>query len=667
MMRSKLFLGASLITLAFQMPPEPASAQGVEDVVVLDTLIVTATKREEDPFDVDGAIEVVGPAELQSRNFVTVDKLDRVFSDVNIRQRSSRAYSNITIRGQSSVDFYNPTAQLYVDGLPQDQTLFAQLLPQGLERVELLYGPQGTLYGRGAVGGVFNIVTRKPDEELRIEGTGLLGNLDRNGGVLVNVPIVADALFADVAFAGLKEIGEYRSMITGEEFGDTENWTGRVRVRWAPVDSPWDVMVTAARNELTSDEEQFVPGMFFEQRIALPVPSHYTLDTDSYGATVSYDFGPATLTSLTGYQDRVLDRTIFGSYTPETQSTLSEELRLASNPEDGRAIDYVVGLYAQRLEFERRVPVMPQVTRQTIDSFAAFGELTWHATDRLDVTPGVRFDYETADSWAAGLIGGTDSDSWTSISPKLAFGYALTGDWRAYALYTTGFKAGGYNRTLAPSVAPTYDPQTTHNFEVGTKLRAFDGLLELTAAAYYNFTDDYQLFVGLQPFQYLQNVGEVEARGVDLTLRAYPTENWRFTGSLAFNRTVFEKYVNPAMPGLDYSGNTVPYAPPVTANLNAEYLFDLPNGLGRMGIHGGLTYVGETWFDESNTVGQDAYALLDAGLTWEASENFSLDLYIDNITDKTYAVYGFDGGPALGMLYQLGEGRNFGGRLNVRF
>ncbi|MGL1446924.1 Plug domain-containing protein, partial [Vibrio parahaemolyticus] len=78
---------------------------------------------------------------------------DRLFPDVNVRARSSRAYSNFTIRGQSSVDFYNPTVQVYVDGLPQDQTTFSQLLPQNLDRVELLYGPQGTLYGRGAVGG----------------------------------------------------------------------------------------------------------------------------------------------------------------------------------------------------------------------------------------------------------------------------------------------------------------------------------------------------------------------------------------------------------------------------------------------------------------------------------------------------------------------------------
>lgn len=299
-----------------------------DDVILLDAVVVTSTKRDVDPFQINGAIEVATPDELFDRNFLTVNKLDRVFADVNIRNRSSRAYANITIRGQSSNDFYNPTAQLYVDGLPQDQTILTQLLPQGLEQVELLYGPQGTLYGRGAVGGVFNIVTRKPDEIFRVSASGSAGNLDRSGAFLINVPLIADSLFMDAAVAGLRELGEYKDAATGEDFGNTSNWNGRARVRYAPAGSPLDIMLMASHDDLDSDEEQYVSATNFDSRIAFPAPSSYTLETDSYGATVSYDFGFAELTSLTGYQDRLLDRTIFGSYMPESQTTLSQELRL---------------------------------------------------------------------------------------------------------------------------------------------------------------------------------------------------------------------------------------------------------------------------------------------------------------------------------------------------
>ena len=545
-----------------------------------------------------------------------------------------------------------------IDG-PEAAAKFAGTLTAGFSR---------NVYGRNAIGGVFNIVTRKPDDVFRFDATAAYGNLEYDGAMLVNVPIVPDALFADFAIAGLKEEGEYEQMVTGDDIGDTDDWNGRVRVRFAPSDSPWDIMLSAAHDDVSSDEEQYVPEAFFDQRIALPLDSHYTLETNSYGATVSYDLGFAEITSLTGYQDRDLDRTIQGLYSPETQTTFSEEFRLASHEVDGSRFDYVLGLFGQRIDFERQVPMFVQTSQQTIDSYAAFGELTWHATDRFDITPGLRFDYEKAEATAIGIVTLQDSDSWTAVSPKLAFGYDFTENWRGYALYSTGFKPGGFTRTVSiGNIAYTYDPQHTNNFEIGTKVKAFDGLLEITAAAYYNVTDDYQMFVGIQPVQYLQNVGEVEARGVDLTLKAYPTDQLQLTGALAFNNTEFTEYENPFFPTLDYTGNTVPYAPPVTANINAAYLFDLPSVPGDLTVHGGVTFVGETFFDETNAVGQDAYALLDAGLTWKAGENFSFDVFVDNITDETYAVYGYNSGTAFGALYQLGEGRSYGARVNARF
>ncbi|MEM7123441.1 MAG: TonB-dependent receptor [Pseudomonadota bacterium] len=667
-MTRRLLPFALLPVVALGLSHQEVFAEDEDTVIILNPITVVGTKRDEDPFEVDGMIAVVEPEELYSRDFLMVDQLDRVFADVNIRQRSSRAYTNVTIRGQSSVDFYNPTTQIYIDGLPQDQTLFGQLLPQALEQVELLYGPQGTLYGRGAVGGVFNIVTRKPDNVLSADATGSYGNLQHDGALLVNIPLVDEMLFADFALAGMKEQGEYRQAVTNKAIGDSNIWNGRARLRYAPYDSPWDIMVTAAHDDVSSDEEQYVQAFNIERRIALPVSSQYTLDTNSYSATVSYDLGFAELTSFTGYQDRDLDRTIFGSYTPETQWTLSEEVRLATVPDDERAIDYVVGLYAQRLDFERNVPAAFQTSQQTIDTYAVFGEATWHATDRLDVTPGLRFDYERADATAVGAVTLSNSDSWSAVSPKFALGYALEDDWRVYGLYSTGFKAGGFTRNVSPAnIAFSYDPQYTHNFEVGTKLMALDGLLEFSAAAYYNITKDYQLFVGLQPNQYLQNVGEVEGRGIDFMLTAYPTDQLAVTGNLAFNNTEFTEYANPTTPGVDLTGNTVPYAPPVTANLNVVYDLDIAPRNGDLAVHGGITYVGEIYFDETNTIGQGGYTLLDAGITWTFNENVSASAYIDNITDKTYAVYGFNGGPFLGNLFQLGEGRNYGARLTLSF
>ncbi len=137
-----------------QPVPAPAPELIDDDGCGESVRVVSSGKRDEDPLNVPAGIDVATPADLTPRNFTNITDLDRVFIDTNIRQRSSRAYANITVRGQSSVDFYNASVGIYIDGLPQDQTTFGELLPLGLDHVELLYGPQGTLYGRNSVGGV---------------------------------------------------------------------------------------------------------------------------------------------------------------------------------------------------------------------------------------------------------------------------------------------------------------------------------------------------------------------------------------------------------------------------------------------------------------------------------------------------------------------------------
>lgn len=654
-------------TLAMLLGVAPAWAQQADPAAQLDPVTITATKREQDPDKVDAAIGVARPEDLTPRNFRTLNDVDRLFPDVNVRSRSSRAYSNFTVRGQSSVDFYNPTVQVFVDGLPQDQTTFSQLLPQNLERIELLYGPQGTLYGRGAIGGVLNVVTRRPDNELRAGSSLAYGNLERDANAWLSAPLIKDMLYGDIAYSWQKELGEYEQMTTGKRLGDTMDQNGRLRLRYAPTGSPIDIMLSASRDQLRSSEEQFVAKSNWSSRTAFPADSNYRLTTNSFGLNASYDLGWATASSITGYQARKLDRSIFSSYTPEDQNTFTQELRLASDPNQKKKVDYVAGAFFQNLDFERRVPAARQTSKQRIQSYAVFGEATWHVTDRFDVTPGLRFDHEKAKAEAIGTVTMNGNKSYSSVSPKLALGYQVTDNLRAYALYSNGYKAGGFTRTVTPqNIAFTYAPQQSHNGEVGLKARALNDRLQVNASLYYTYTDDYQLFVGPPNIQYLQNVGTVVAKGANLNVTLFPVDALRITAGLGLNDTRFTKYNNPTNPAVNLKDNKVPYAPPVTFNANVDYAIELGGGLGQLIPHAGATYVGKTYFDETNTVGQSAYALFDAGLTWNMNPHMSADAYIDNIADKTYAVYGFNGGPFLGELYQLGQGREFGIRLNLK-
>lgn len=635
------------------------------------TTTSSASKRQQERLDIPTGIGVVTGDELAQRDFKSVSDLDRVFPDVNIRSRSTRAYTNITVRGQSAVDFYNPTVGVYIDGLPQDQTTFAQLLPLGLEQAELLYGPQGTLFGRNTIGGVLNITTNKPDNDGHFESLMSVSTLERSAAVLGSAPIIKNVLYGDVSLAYRAEDGDYTDMFTMEDLGDTKDRSGRVRLRYAPTGSPVDIMMMAARSEIKSDEERLVMEPFLKQRLALPnafLPSHYKLETDSLGLTASYDIGFAKISSMTGYQDRVFDRTVFGDYTPENQETFNQEFTMASNPGANSPVDYVFGLYFQTLDFERLTPYHFQTTNQNIDSYAAYGEVTWHVTDRLDVTPGLRYDYEVADGGGEGVNTFDTEKKSAAWSPKIALSYKLAEPWRVYALYSTGYKPGGIVRSVTPGLSTvTYDPQMTDNFEIGTKYRSHDGSLELWAAGYYNVSDDYQLSVGPVTGKYIRNAGEVESKGINLMAKFDVLENLRVTAGLGLNDASFTKYSNPDVPAQNYTGNRLPYAPEVTANANIEYVIALGNGLGHAVPHFGVTYLSDIYFDESNTVGQGSYTLLDAGVAWKPTDHIAAELFIDNITDETYTTYGFDAGAPYGNVYQLGQGRTIGASLRLKY
>lgn len=632
-----------------------------------ETITIIGTKRIQNLSDTIGDVDLIRESEISQRGIDSIDQIDRVFSDIHIRQRSSRAYNNITLRGQSSVDFYNPAVQLYVDGLPQDQAMFGQMLPQSLRSVEVLYGPQGTLYGRGAIGGVINVNTYKPDNTSRFQGSLTAEQLGYGAGLLMSGALVDEKLFADIAYNHAENDGEMRSIVNNERLGDGEDDWGQARLRYAPDESNLDIMLTIGQHKRESEEEYFVVEGQFDKRLALPVPSHYDLTTDNKGLTVTYEMENSVLKSLTGHQDRTFTRTIFGNFTPEWQKTLSQEIWLSSLPDANTTIDYVVGLYYQDTNFVRRVPAYLLSSEQDIVSTAAFGEMTWHVSKDLSLLAGVRFDKEKVDAKTIfQSLNLERNKDFSATSPKIGFNYNLSPSVTAYGLVSTGFKAGGFTRAVSPlNINFSYDPQKTINYELGLKLAKAEKLT-FKSAIYQTNNDDYQLSVGPVTGQFLQNVGKAKSQGVSLSTEWQASSSLTFNASAAYNDSYFNDYNNPLNPNVSIKDNKLPYAPKQTATASVNYAFTTSQSASQWLLRVGLSHVGKTFFDEYNTIAQPSYTLFDASLVWSWKEQFSINLYLNNITDEEYAVYGFDASSAgQGRLYQLGEGRNAGLKLLI--
>ncbi|MFN7177863.1 MAG: TonB-dependent receptor plug domain-containing protein, partial [Thermaurantiacus sp.] len=204
---------------------------------------ITASKREQELGKADMSVTAVSGADLAAQGIATVEDLQKVFPGVSTGMRGNRVYSNVTVRGMSSPDYFNPTVQVYIDGVPQLPSVFAQPLGD-VERVELLRGPQGTLYGANAYGGVINIITRRPDKNRYY----IQGNISPNepgteaGGTIAVIP---GSLFLDFAANYSYFAGDIDNATSGKDnVNIAGEGGGRATLRYAPEGGDFDGLIS---------------------------------------------------------------------------------------------------------------------------------------------------------------------------------------------------------------------------------------------------------------------------------------------------------------------------------------------------------------------------------------------------------------------------------------
>ena len=639
------------------------SGAAIAQTFQLDEVRVTANKRDQELSRVDGSVSVRTAAELDRAEVKQVADLEKVFPGLVIRQRGNRTYSNFTVRGMSSPDFYNPTVQVYVDGVPQSDAFLTQEL-MDVERVEFLRGPQGTLYGRNAYGGVINIVTRKPREN-SVAG-GITATNQTVGGQVNATGALNDAWFVDLSVLGFDDRGQITDPTTDKKVDTNTTWSGRAQVRYAPVGGPFDATFYVSRERMRSREEIYVLDSQIQQRL-YPVGVPYPLlvrDTLSSALTWNYAFGPFRFTSITSYQDVDVDRWLFGSHNPETSKTWSQEARITYNA--GGPLTGIAGVYYQDTAFSRS-----QLTgvhrRNEVDSrsMAAFGEFSYALTDRLTATAGARISRDEADIRYRGLFSFDNSASFTGFTPKASLGYQLTEQVRIYGLVSRGYKAGGFNHavsTLADS--EPYRPENATNYEAGARAEFWGGRLLLSGAVYHIDSSDKQIYVGVVPNMVIRNVGEASSTGVELEATVRATDLLTVKGSMSYGVSRFDRFIDPDT-HVDYSGNRGPYAPDLTLHVSARQVIPQTWWEGELALTGAVHYYSRTFFDEANTLGQPAYATFDLGLEAELRKGVMLKVFSTNIGNEIYRTYSYRAGPSI--YSNIGQGRLVGVSLRATF
>ncbi|MHB8812183.1 MAG: TonB-dependent receptor [Steroidobacteraceae bacterium] len=540
-----LLLGASAVAGA-QSAQTAVSQQANQAPTQLEEVIVTAEKRRQPLLEAPVSVTVVPGATLERRHEVKLSDYLAQIPGISV-QDNGFGQVDFSIRGIGSSPFLAPTVGVEVDGVPigssnaaGDAALKPDIDPNDMANIQVLYGPQGTLYGDDAMGGLVEFTTVKPDLERfsgRVEADtstvsgGGVGSAQR---VMVNLPIVDGTLGLRITGFLRHDPGFIDDVESGQQnVNDGSAKGGRVDMLWQIAsNASLRLNALAQDGNANGDAEEILNSGYQSVNGDLKgvgragfngFQSKYRL----YTGTLDIDLGWAHLLSLSGYNttdyEANLDLTnVFGPIfgTPpfvvfplaqnDRTNKFSQEIRLTSPSQ--QPLEWIGGLYYTREQttfaqtltafdtstggpfsgFPTPVLSAPLVNPPTaFHDYAGYLTLTYHFTPKFDLEAGGRYTSETTDvpySSATGLIAGAPTPASSEkdhATTFLASGrYHVSDNEMAYVRVASGFRPGGSNGVL-PGVAPTYGPDKTTNYELGYKASYLDRRLELETALFY--------------------------------------------------------------------------------------------------------------------------------------------------------------------------------------
>lgn len=658
------------------------------EVQSLSAIVISASKQGEKLEKLNGAASVVERYALDDAQVNDTVDLGRVFPDLQMSYSGSPLFPQVTIRGVTSAqDFYNPALTVYVDGVPQLPVAALQSLVD-VERVELLKGPQGTLYGKSAQGGVLNIVTRQPDNDFQAQlKTGLSNRHGYQVQGSVSGPLVEDLLYGSVSLLKAQTPYWLESDVLGNKLARTQAEAGTFKLRLAPVGSPWEMGISGGRDCAKGAHDVYTPYDNIDDRTAYAwadLPEAYRdvyqrRCVNSLTGSGQYQWDDWQLNAIVNTQHLRLEReypfAMQYSWQPEQWRQDVQELRLSTRPQQvggiqNRSWDGVFGLYRQKVKQARQykidmvvpnyMPYLESNSKNETESLAAYGNMTWHVTPKLDLTGGLRLSRDSAKTNFGGHMGGvpvhgdksTHENTWLA---HVAAGYQFTDAWRGYVNVAQGYKPAGYN--LAPTSmadAEGFGRERSTSYEIGARYTTDD--VRFSVAAYRVNSKDTQLYGDSQMgYQTLKNVGKTRSTGLEFNAEWDVSQSLTLAASGFINDAKFVKYVANTCTGCE--DNRVPFTPSHGLTIAAKGNVRVGNTNLRPQV--AVRRTGSLYFDSANTLKQEGYTLLDASVAWNVSDSVELAAYIHNVTDRKYRTYGFSYG-ALGNFAQVAPGRVFG-------
>jgi len=565
----------------------------------MDEVVISALKQEQKLLDVPIAVTSLNARRLQETRTWDLKDITGIIPNYSYTKLGVGFQEIQSIRGVQ-VFSENPAIATYIDGVNSLDISAGGLQFMDVERVEVLRGPQGTLYGRNALGGVVNIITKKPTNEQKGFFESSMGNLGlQRHGIAFKTPLVNDKLFFGVAAQYQYRDGFLTNTTAGtgdpiqgndgRRVGDESSVYGNVFLKWLPNEK-WDITLNAKTQIDQSDASALFVSVQDDQlalsdpdRIYLGRVGEHQRNLLNISSAVNYTDENFKITSISAYQRTRLrfddidffpqfPGQIFASYNQgrvgvfnNPQEVFSQELRISSENKNKR-VNYTAGMYYfNQTNYEPSTNTARIVDATTLDVFsqigknegiALFGELNYAFTDNFSATAGLRYEYENRKlifsrfTDSNGNITFIDprtveSGNYDALLPKLAFAYKINDSQNTYISYTRGFRAGGINGNLLPEgVSQTFDPEYSNNFEVGYKSNWFDNKFQLNVAAFLINWTDLQFFNSFGNFVFARtNAGDARSSGIEIETIARPFTGFQIEANLGINDTEYKDFV----------------------------------------------------------------------------------------------------------------------------
>ena len=686
-----------------------------EAASLLEEVIVTATRREQGLQEVPMAISAFTGSDLELLQADNLDSIQNAVPNLNLVQgRGSNSSANVFIRGVGQPDAlqtFDPAVGIYLDDVYLARIQGALFKLYDIERIEVLRGPQGTLYGKNTPGGAIRLITRTPGQEVEAQARLLVGDYGRlQGSAYLSGPL-SDSFAMSLSLLHDQRDGFVTDPADGREYNDENTTVARIKGKWDASDavdvvfsadySTEDVQLSLGRSQGLLYGIDLGTGLVIR---SLPPTGEWGFSTrtslgdangqqvDNQGANVTVDWAlneGLSFRSITAYRELDADLYVDIDATEwelgdvlvsVAQEQFSQEFQLLGD--NGGNLNWVTGLYYldEQLPSHQEAYAddyllyfgTPISFLRTIDddldttSYAVFGQVDWSFAEHWNLGLGMRYtkeekDYARSTSTFSNILGNADpafafaaSDSWDDWTPTATLDWAMNDDVHFYGRLAKGFKSGGFNgRANSVADVSTFDPETVWTAELGAKTVMSSGRVRANYAIFKSQYDDFQARVSVADgidFRFpVLNAAELDIQGAEFELAWLPIDPLQLSAQVGYLDT---EYGAGGFSGSDGAPDEPAFAPEWTGRFAGIWTFGLGE-LGSLSLGADANYRDAMWLSVENVeaLSEQDYWLWNAFARWEnADGHWSVTGGVKNLGDEEYKVEGQEFRSVAGIL-----------------